>query len=200
MSWHVFRLEDHMGLVGMFVNRYRWAATAGRICEDDLRQEGRIALMRAVKRFDPSRGAMFSTYAWKAIQTGMLRLVEGISFAVHYPHHYRWSDPVESRKRGTVNLDLSLLLETAADDSQEHVYFEREKVEATEDIFEKLAKCKPRFAEVIRRRYIEGETMESIGESLGISRQGVQQIEVAAFKHLRRLPSVQRMKHLLEAV
>jgi RNA polymerase sigma factor (sigma-70 family) len=35
---------------------------------DDLVQEGRIALWRAVLGFDPQRGVAFSSYAGKAIE------------------------------------------------------------------------------------------------------------------------------------
>jgi RNA polymerase sigma factor (sigma-70 family) len=56
-------LEWHERLVHYVVRNQIW----GGVPEDDLLQEGRIALWRAIERYDPKRGAAFSTYASVAI-------------------------------------------------------------------------------------------------------------------------------------
>jgi RNA polymerase sigma factor (sigma-70 family) len=56
-------LARHEGLVHYVVRNQIW----GGVPEDDLLQEGRIALWRAIERYDPRRGAAFSTYASVAI-------------------------------------------------------------------------------------------------------------------------------------
>ena len=43
---------------------------------DDLVQEGRIALLRALERFDPSRGASLWTYARRLVKSSMRDYVE----------------------------------------------------------------------------------------------------------------------------
>jgi RNA polymerase sigma factor (sigma-70 family) len=57
-------LRRHEGLVHVVLRRQ---ARGGEAYED-LLQEGRIALWRAVLRFDPQRGVAFSTYAGVAIK------------------------------------------------------------------------------------------------------------------------------------
>jgi RNA polymerase primary sigma factor len=56
-------LARHERLVHYVVRNQIW----GGVPEDDLLQEGRIALWRAIERYDPRRGAAFSTYASVAI-------------------------------------------------------------------------------------------------------------------------------------
>jgi RNA polymerase sigma factor (sigma-70 family) len=52
------------GLVHTYVQRQ----VIGGMVYADLVQEGRIALWRAVLKYDPQQGAAFSTYAWAAIR------------------------------------------------------------------------------------------------------------------------------------
>jgi len=54
----------HEGLVHFLLQRQ----AGGGVAYDDLAQEGRIALWRAVLGFDPERGVAFSTYAGVAIE------------------------------------------------------------------------------------------------------------------------------------
>jgi RNA polymerase sigma factor (sigma-70 family) len=46
---------------------------------DDLVQEGRIALWRAVRGFDGQRGIAFSTYAWVAIERHLWRAIRQVT-------------------------------------------------------------------------------------------------------------------------
>jgi len=63
-------LERHEGLVHYMVGRQYW----GEVAKDDLLQEGRIALWRAIQGYDPGRGVSFSTYAGVAIERGIWRV------------------------------------------------------------------------------------------------------------------------------
>jgi RNA polymerase sigma factor (sigma-70 family) len=65
-------LEAHLGLVRHVVNRHGWSAGAPR---EDLIQEAYLALCRAVERFDPDRGARFSSYAVPVIRHAIAQYV-----------------------------------------------------------------------------------------------------------------------------
>jgi RNA polymerase sigma factor (sigma-70 family) len=65
-------IEAHVGLVRHVVNHYGWSAGVSR---EDLIQEGQLALCRAVERFDPDRGARFSSYAVPVIRHAIAQYV-----------------------------------------------------------------------------------------------------------------------------
>ena len=55
-------------LAWRFLPRWRAAATAGGLTEEDLEQTAFLALLRAVDAFDPGRGLKFSTYFVTALR------------------------------------------------------------------------------------------------------------------------------------
>lgn len=65
--------NDNMSLVISIASRYLKKAKGLEI--DDLIQEGRIALYRAIETFDPGRKAKFSTYAYNVIQRSIINVV-----------------------------------------------------------------------------------------------------------------------------
>ena len=65
-------LLQHRKLVVAVVRR-QWLGD--RAAFADLVQEGNIALWRAIMGFDPGRGLLFSTYAWRAIERAVWQTV-----------------------------------------------------------------------------------------------------------------------------
>jgi RNA polymerase sigma factor (sigma-70 family) len=65
-------VEGHRRLVASIARRY--LGRAG-LSQDDLIQEGLLALCRAVERYDPGRGTRFSSYAVPALQRGMAHAI-----------------------------------------------------------------------------------------------------------------------------
>jgi RNA polymerase sigma factor (sigma-70 family) len=66
-----------------------------------------------------------------------------------------------------------------------------------------LSQLSDRQAEIIRRRYgLQGgvpQTLEQVGQVLGLSRERIRQIEGSALRQLRRPEQVGRLRHLLES-
>jgi RNA polymerase primary sigma factor len=75
-------LISNLRLVVFFANRYRGLGVA----VEDLVQEGNIGLMRAIDKFDYSRGHRFSTYATWWIRQGILKAVYQ-SHVIRIPVH-----------------------------------------------------------------------------------------------------------------
>jgi RNA polymerase sigma factor (sigma-70 family) len=76
-------LRAHMLLVFKIARRY-----AGRgVSEADLTQEGALGLLHAMRKFDPTRGVKFVTYAYYWVHTFVARAVDRESSLIRVPHH-----------------------------------------------------------------------------------------------------------------
>lgn len=53
---------SNLNLVDIIVKNYVKTFSFGRFTEKDLIQDGTVGLIRAVEKFDPERGFLFSTY------------------------------------------------------------------------------------------------------------------------------------------
>ena len=83
--WQVRRnvfVEAHLGLVTFVVLRH---GSLSGIAREDLIQEGRLALCRAVERYDPERGPRFSSYAVLVIRHAMAQQVRRMGVGPEAP-------------------------------------------------------------------------------------------------------------------
>lgn len=134
---------------------------------DDLLQEGRLGVMRALKDFEPERGRNFFMFATWHIQTRVRRLL------------------MRELRRCESHTGGMLLTECAVepyDDLDDH---ENRRV-----IMRALNFLPDSARRVLIMRFgFDGEephTCQQIGQELGISRQRVQQIEAGALRRLRK--------------
>jgi RNA polymerase sigma factor (sigma-70 family) len=141
----------------------------------ELLSDGNMSLMRAVEKFDFSRGNKFSTYASWSIMKNFARSI-----------------PDEKNRRERFVTGNEEIFDAAEDKRSD----EHECVAAAEQAAAKvnrlLEHLEPREREIIRLRAgldSNGEkpTLEKIGEKLGITKERVRQLNVRAIKKLRSL-------------
>jgi RNA polymerase primary sigma factor len=140
----------------------------------ELVSDGNMSLIRAVEKFDCSRGFKFSTYATWAIIN---------NFARQAPEEKRWRD------RFVTGFD-GMLDSTAVDDHDEHEY-ESDHRHYQESVHAMLGQLSERERRVLVSRYGIGGasalTLEQLGKELGITKERVRQIQSRAQDKLRKL-------------
>jgi len=138
----------------------------------ELMSDGSISLMRAVEKFDYSRGNKFSTYATWAIMKNFARSIPG-----EKTHRERYV---------TGHEDMFEARPDVRTDEQE-VLTQAELVKAK--VGRLLDVLDPRTREIIRMRNgLDGcaeMTLEQIGQHFGITKARVRQINVRGMKQLK---------------
>jgi RNA polymerase primary sigma factor len=139
---------------------------------DELKSDANISLMRAVEKFDYSRGNKFSTYATWAIMKNFAR-----SIPDENTHRQRFMTGSEEVFDGKADVRT---------DEQEVV---QQADQARARVNRLLQYLDPRTREVIRMRSgLDGSeemTLEEIGQHFGITKERVRQINVRGMKQLR---------------
>lgn len=167
---------------------------------DDLLQEGYFAVTKAVQHFDKSRGNFSSCLAVE-VQRQIIRMVNG-----EHLHTVTDLDGKQRRVSGNPlnscgSLDAPMtagdgepgditLLDPQADESATDALLDVEQrlynEQAREVLSAAVGALAPREADCVRRHYFDGETLERVGKSYGVSREAVRQTEQTALKKLRR--------------
>ena len=146
----------------------------------ELISEGNMALIRAVEKFDFSRGNKFSTYASWAIMNRFARAI-----------------PEENHRRDRFVTGHEAMFESAADTrSDEHeIEFAARRVRETVNVM--LGKLDARERRVLESRYGLGgaseQTLEQLGRELGITKERVRQIESRAQEKLRKIADAEAL-------
>ena len=148
----------------------------------ELLSDGNMSLLRAVEKFDYSRGNKFSTYASWAIMKNFARSI-----------------PEEKRRRERYVTGHEEMFESAADtrtDEQEVVSSVEQKRHQVNRLLEYL---EPREQQIVRMRngldnYSENMTLEEIGQQLGITKERVRQLNVRIMNKLKSIAREQKME------
>lgn len=164
----------------------------------DLAHEGVIALLKAIKGFDMSKGVRFSTYATPFVKGFIKRRVNQITREIKVPTQVYGDDNkliniLVTPKSFDEPLfdDGSSSLEDLIEDEtiipgEEFLY--RDNV--IENVRGALSALNQRQEKVIRLRFgLDGKdpiTLEEVGNIIHVSRERVRQIEAAAIKKLKR--------------
>lgn len=137
--------------------------------------EGNMALLRAVEKFDVSRGFKFSTYACRAILKSFNRLAsKNIRYRQHFPVEF---DPE---------------LEQSDADSRRH---EVQQAESVDYIQHLLAKNSAKLSHIERRIVLErfsigsddgqGQTLAQVGKKVGLTNERVRQLQNVALRKIK---------------
>ena len=171
-------IEANLRLVFSIAKRY---ASVGSAAFDEFMGEGHVTLMRAVEKFDFSRGVKFSTYATWAIVNGCNALLKKQS-TLHRQQCTQAADGIED-----VVPDHRL---TAGE--------EQSVQDLRQVVGELLLGLNSRERAIIEARFgfdfHHAPTLKEIGDDLGISKERVRQLQQRALEKLRALAERQRVE------
>lgn len=187
---------------------------AGRRVEiEDLIQIGSLALVQAAQRFDSSRGAQFSTFAWEAVRGAIM---DGLKkqHAWFSPHdYYRGNynelaedhlelsardearhgrgDPDEERRwAGRVAARLAvarIAIERAYSGDARDPSDVLVEAEVRRRLWDCVDSLSPVDRDLVHMRFGEGLTLEEAGARMNVSRSWAQRKEAAAIDRLAEL-------------
>jgi len=140
----------------------------------ELVSDGNMSLIRAVEKFDFSRGNKFSTYASWAIMKNFARTI-----------------PEENYRRDRFVTGHEEMFEAAADTRTDEHEYESAQKRNQEAVKGMLGRLDDRERRIIISRYgingVSEQTLEQLGRELGITKERVRQIESRAQEKLRRI-------------
>jgi len=148
----------------------------------ELVSDGNMSLMRAVEKFDYSRGNKFSTYASWAIMKNFARTI-----------------PDEHRRQDRFRTSHAEMFSTTEDERSDQ--FEQETVQAQREaqVGKILERLDEREQKIIIRRFglRRGEeplTLKQVGMELGVTKERVRQIEARALSKLRKAAEEEKIE------
>lgn len=167
--WRLIReyiVERNLGLAYSIISRFG----SRKLDEDDLLSDAMLGLTRATDRFNPWRGYRFSTYACNVIARALMRRGKR-------ERHYRQLFPVQ--------FDVSFEKPDAPPDSQTELYVER----LNRVLDGNLGELTDLESNILAQRFPDDSgvrlTFQQIGETVGLSKERVRQIQNVALGKLR---------------
>lgn len=148
----------------------------------ELVSDGNISLMRAVEKFDYSRGNKFSTYASWAIMKNFARTIPG-----------------ETRHRDRFRTATYELFEGKEETRANPYMMETEQRKRESAVGKILSRLDEREQQIIISRFglgrdIEPMTLKQVGEDMGVTKERVRQIEARALNKLRVAAHEERLE------
>ena len=132
---------------------------------DDLIQEGMIGLYKAIRDFDPERGASFHTFADLCISRQMYTAVQASQRQKHQPLN-SYVSLSDSDNEEQTSSRASYAANDVRNRNPEELFIARENLEDMEDLIEKKLS---RFEREVLRYYLSGMNYSQIADTLGKS-------------------------------
>lgn len=186
------KAEDHIGIVNLIAQT--WAKRSG-LEFDELRQEGVIGLMTAVRKFDPTFEVPFATYAFWWVSSSISRYLRDKTRVIKLPTRSKVREKmsqvgelprvVKSLDKRIYSDDETATLHDKISDESDPVDIAASAGELSEKIWGLLSSYPERTQKVIKMIYVDGLTTDQVGEELGISRQRVHQIQQKTLRELK---------------
>lgn len=146
----------------------------------ELVSDGNMSLIRAVEKFDFSRGNKFSTYASWAIMKNFARSI-----------------PEEHTRRDRFMTGHDDAFEAAADNRADEYEQEKAQQQRQATVSQLLDRLDVRERRILISRFGIGgadeQTLEQLGRELGVTKERIRQLEVRAQNKLRKIADEERL-------
>ena len=169
---------------------------------EDLIGFANVGLFEAAERFDAERNVKFITFAVWYIRAEIQKALNDLSRTVRIPSHRTATEEYGTKSISTPVGD-SENAETYADRflAADPVKSNREHADMMFDIDRTLSQLKPRQEEALRRNYGIGfeyaQSMEQIGEEMGITNERARQLVRQAEIDLAKVPGIKLLEQYL---
>lgn len=173
-------VTEHLGLVRTIVAEFRYDRRSFEFA--DLVQYGVVGLLRAARRFDPSRGVPFTAYARFYVRDSVIRALRSYNLTIRLPDHVLKTGERGPTRNTPEYMDMCEIEEdfVARLATEEEAEWVRRKVE----------KLRPRERQVIKARYGIGRepaTFAKLAAEMGCCRATIRDVELRAERNLRSL-------------
>lgn len=134
---------------------------------EDIVSEAYILIMRSVDYFNWILGNQFSTYATWVVRRGLSRFVGNL-----YTNNRRYVNA------GEFEFDNKIANGSGYDDEIRY--------QNSLDLIDKvLMFCSDREQQILRMRFLEGKTLEEVGDVMGVTKERIRQIQAASLEKIR---------------
>ena len=175
---------SNLRFVAKVANAYKTFLKDDDLKIEDLIMEGNVALMAAARKFDPTKGVRFCTYAVWWIRNAIFRALGKKKMQAP-----SWSAAGLDLAYGC-DEDAEPLVNSIADERCQTPEDLAVNANAARIVGDALNDLKPKERAVLRLRYgfdsAECMTLQQIGESMGHTKEGIRQLEKSGLNKLRK--------------